>query len=131
LDEPSPLCRPDRIPTKPPFWPCGKTKAAYCPQRRWDFPPGFEYQKCDRSLVFTRPKTEAGNRVVPAIPQLLVALRKLHAEQGDNPHDLVWHRNGRGIDPRDDYDMWREVFRAAGLIGPSESLAPHVARHTT
>nr|WP_068893656.1 tyrosine-type recombinase/integrase [Klebsiella pneumoniae] len=27
--------------------------------------------------------------------------------------------------------MWREVFRAAGLIGPSESLAPHVARHTT
>ena len=131
LPEPSPLCRPDRPPKKPPYWPCGKAKAAYCPQRRWDLPPWFEYEPCERSLLFTRPKTDAGNRVVPAIPPLLMALRKLHAEQGVNPHGLVWHRGGRPIDPRTDYDMWRDVFRAADLIGPDESLPPHVARHTT
>lgn len=131
LDEPSPLARPDRMPKKPPYWPCGKTRAASCPQRHWDLPPGFEYEACERSLLFTRPKSEAGNRVVPAIPPLLEALRRLHDSQGNNPHDLVWHRGGQAIDPRADYDMWRETFRAAGLIGPTESLEPHVARHTT
>lgn len=111
-------------------WSCGRVKAAYCPQRHWEFPPGFEHEVCEKSLVFTRPKTDAGFRVIHAMPPLLTALRKLHAEQGRNPHRLVWHREGRAIDPRDDYDMWRSVFRAAGLIGPDESLPPHIARNT-
>ncbi|MCT7369481.1 hypothetical protein A7R75_10775 [Mycolicibacterium llatzerense] len=130
LPEPSPLCRSDRMPTKPPYWPCGKTKAAYCPQRRWDLPDHFEHEVCELSLLFTRPKSEAGQRIVPAIPPLYLALQRIR-QPGPNPHNLVWHRNGRAISPRDDYDIWRNVFRAAGVIGPTESLPPHVARHTT
>lgn len=131
LAEPSPLARSDRKPTKPPYWPCGKTRAWACPQRRWDLPAHFEYEVCEGSLLFTRPKTDAGYRVVPAIPPLHVAMQQLLAKPGPNPHDLVWHRDGKAIDPRDDYDIWRNVFRAAGVIGPTESLPPHNSRHTT
>lgn len=128
LPEPSPLCRSDRMPTKPPYWPCGKTRAAACPQRGWDLPAHFEKEDCEGSLLFTRPKTEAGWRVVPAIPPLHQAILALRAP---NKHDLVWHHNGKPIDPRKDYDIWRNVFRAAGVIGPTESLPPHNSRHTT
>ncbi|QIG58412.1 tyrosine integrase [Mycobacterium phage Cornie] len=128
LPEPSPLSRPDRMPKKPPYWPCGKTRAWACPQSRWDLPAHFEYQECEGSLLFTRPKTDAGWREVPLLPPLYVAMQKLRT---DNPHDLVWHKEGKPIDPRSDYDVWRGVFRAAGVIGPTESLPPHNSRHTT
>lgn len=113
-------------------WPCGRKLGAYCPQKRWDFRPDFEYRECYKSLLWTKPKSQAGERDVPLIPPLLVALKAMHANQGINPHGLVWHQpDGRPIDPRDDYDMWKGVFTAAGLIEGDETLAPHVVRHTT
>lgn len=128
LPEPSPLARSDRKPSKPPYWPCGKARAAACPERHWNLPAHFDHELCEGSLLFTRPKTEAGWRVVPAIPVLHDAMMQLRTP---NRHDLVWHHDGNPIDPRADYDIWRNVFRAAGVIGPTESLPPHNSRHTT
>jgi len=112
-------------------WPCGRKLGAYCPGARWDLPADFEYEHLYRSLCLTRPKSESSQRWVPVHPELLHRLTALRDREGPNPHQLVWHRDdGRPIDPRDDYDMWRDVFRAAGIIGPTESLPPHNVRRT-
>jgi integrase len=108
-------------------WPCGKVRVGYCPSRRWDLPRGFDHQILHRSLALTRPKTQAGTRIVP-IPAPLWAMLKTHPQGGDeNMHDLVWHHDdGRPIGPRDDYDNWQNALQQAGL--PPAPL--HVARNT-
>lgn len=111
---------------------CGKVKAAYCPQRRWELPPNFEYEPCYRSLVFTRPKTEAGRRFIPIVAPLLVKLRELSEQPTVNPHGLVWHYpDGRPIGPREDNRAWNRLLVEAGVVQPGDTLPLHVARHTT
>jgi integrase len=114
-------------------YPCGRKRPGWCPQRRWDLNPDFEYQVCHRSLVWTAPKTAAGERWIPIVPPLLEKLRQLHDHQGVNPHGLVWHTfDGRPIGPRDDYRDWKALITEAGLITTEgETLPMHVARHTT
>jgi integrase len=132
----------------PPGNHCGRKRPSYCPQARWDFEDGFEYRKCHKSLVWTRPKTGSGTRVVPIIPGLLAMLRAhaaapggpLHAAAAPNPHNLVWHYpDGRPIGPTDDYEYWQALLVTAGITEPKEpgSLVPktpiplHSARHST
>lgn len=111
---------------------CGKQRAAYCPQRRWDLPADFEHEPCYRSLLFTRPKTEAGERLVPIVAPLLDALRRMYADQGPNPQGLVWHHpDGRPIDPRADNRAWNQLLVDAEVIEEGETLPLHLARHTT
>lgn len=107
-------------------WPCGRQRVGYCPQAHWVLPRGFEHQELHRSLLLTRPKTKAGTRIVP-IPAPLWAMLQIQDRDGDNPHDLVWHHQGRPIHPRDDHEAWKQALSAAGL--PPAPL--HVARNTT
>lgn len=120
-------------PDKDDNYPCGKKRPGWCPQRHWDFEPDFEYEVCHRSLVWTRPKTGAGDRDVPILPPLLIKLRELYGRQGVNPHGLVWHYpDGRPIGPSEDYDSWKQLLIEAKIIAPKgETLSMHVARHTT
>jgi integrase len=107
-------------------WPCGRKKAAYCPQRQWNLDRGFEYREVYRSLLLTRPKTKAGTRIVP-IPAPLWAMLEKHYESTDAEHSLVWcNEDGHPISPRDDYDNWQSALKTAGL--PPAPL--HVARNT-
>lgn len=114
-------------------WPCGRTRPGWCPQRHWELPPDFEHEICHRSLVWTRPKTGAGQRLVPIVAPLLAHLRELHGAQGINPHGLVWHRaTGVPIGPRDDYRDWKALLIEAEIIAAQDETLPmHVARHTT
>jgi integrase len=108
-------------------FPCGKVRVGFCPQRHWNLPPGFEYVVLHRSIVLTRPKTQAGYRVVPLPLPLWEMLRRMPQAE-TNPHGLVWHHeDGRPLGPRDDYGNWQEALTAAEL--PAAPL--HVARHTT
>lgn len=112
--------------------PCGKQRVGYCPQRQWEFPPGFEYEPCYRSLVFTRPKSDAGVRVVPIIAPLLMSLRSMSENQGSNPHGLVWHKpDGTPLDPRSDNRAWNQLLVDAEILQPGETMPLHIARHTT
>ncbi|HYO02332.1 MAG TPA: integrase [Mycobacterium sp.] len=52
-------CGEIQIGGEPP-WPCGRVKAAYCPQAEFDVDPGDEYVICHRGLAWVRPKTVAG-----------------------------------------------------------------------
>ncbi|MDM2539043.1 site-specific integrase [Mycobacteroides abscessus] len=109
-------------------WPCGRIKAGYCPQRKWDLPPGFEHEVLHRSLVLTRPKTNKGTRVIPIAPPLLALLTEYAKSQtGPNPHGLVWHHpDGRPISPREDHALWKEALEGAGL----PDSPPYASRHT-
>ncbi|OBK22512.1 tyrosine-type recombinase/integrase [Mycobacterium asiaticum] len=101
-----------------PLYPCGKKRASFCPQARWDFNNDFIYRDCIGSFVWTKPKTAAGTRIVPIVAPLLIALaehRELTAGQ-PNPHGLVWHRrDGRPLSRHDDAAAWRQVLDAAEL----------------
>ncbi len=109
-------------------WPCGRIKAGYCPERKWDLPPGFEHEVLHRSLVLTRPKTNKGKRLIPIAPPLLALLTEYAKTQtGPNPHGLVWHHpDGRPVSPREDHSLWKEALEGAGL----PDSPPYASRHT-
>jgi integrase len=118
-----------------PLWPCGKTRAAYCPHKEFDVDPGDEYIVCHKGLAWTRPKSAAGKRVVPLagdLPRRLQAHQDATCDQ-PNPHSLVWrHRDGRPISHKDDHEAWQALLVAAGIRdadGPT--IAQHRTRHTT
>lgn len=103
---------------------CGLKRAGACPARELDVPAGFDYRQVDGGLVLTRPKSKAGERVVPLLPGMLNALRH-RREYAAGP--LVWSRpDGRPIDPRDDSAAWHAALERAGL----PSIPLHSARHT-
>jgi len=97
-------------------------------------------QRAEGGLQFTRPKgwrRRPRPRVValPAgVAQLLreqraaQAAERLHAGTWWKDHDLVFaHLDGRPIDPRVDWGMWKELLVEAGV--PSARV--HVMRHST
>jgi integrase len=104
---------------------CGK-RPAYCPKRELDVARGFELRPITGALALTRPKSRAGQRLIPLPPPMLAALTWHRANtQGAG---LVWTRaNGDPIDPKADNAEWHAALEAAGL--PSMPL--HSARHTT
>ncbi len=113
-------------------FPCGKIKGAYCSNPRWDVPPDYEMRELYRSLVLTRPKTYAGRRFVPLLPELAEALAELQKVGGENPHGLVFHRgDGLPVSPHDDWEEWQEIASAAGVSDAEETVPMHRIRHTT
>lgn len=115
----------------PPGEPCGKQRPSYCPQSKWVFEAGFEYRECYKSLVWTRPKTEAGKRAVPLVPAFVKLLRE-HAERVEpNPHNLVWHHtDGRPISPTDSFELWQELLVLAGVTTLGKTIPWYSARHS-
>ena len=94
------------------WWVTCMHHASTCPQRQGG------------GLVFRPPKGR-NKRVVPLPPVLLRVLRAHREVQalermvaGDAwaEHDLVFvRRDGRPIDPRDDYDDWKDLLKAVGI----------------
>ncbi|ALA48454.1 integrase [Mycobacterium phage Lolly9] len=119
--------------TKPDGSPkCGKERVGFCPAKKEDFPPGFEYRHCHRSLFWTRPKTLAGERFIPMAPLLLESL-KVHKrmDTDPNPHGLVWHhRDGRPLSQEDDNQEWNMLMAASGIEKKSREVVLHEARNT-
>jgi integrase len=108
--------------------PCGKKRASFCPQARWDLPTGFEYRECVGTLLWTRPKTSAGTRIVPIVEPLRVMLEKHRQRPGPNPHNLVWHRpDGRPLTRHDDAKHWGSVLAEAKL----PKVDVYAIRHST
>lgn len=104
-------------------YPCGKVRVSFCPGAHWDLPPSMEWRPCHRSLIWTRPKTRAGTRMVPLLPDMVEILRRLRDSDGDNPHGLVLHNpDGRPISQEQDQKAWAALLKAAGI--------PHASQHT-
>lgn len=107
--------------------PCGKTRAASCPQRRIVVPPDYEYRHADGGLYLTRPKSRDGWRVVPCVDPLRSILERHLAA---NPSDrFVFARaDGRPHDPSQDSAAWRRVLERSGI---GKDVRLHDLRHTT
>ncbi|MEU1779266.1 tyrosine-type recombinase/integrase [Streptomyces abikoensis] len=108
--------------------PCPKgctRHASACPERK------------DGGLVFTRPKTKKSQQPIPIPPVFIPPLREHKAWQdeqraaaGDAWHDfqVVFARpDGRPIDPRDDWEEFKEILEEAGL---SDRRLYDGSRHT-
>jgi integrase len=108
-------------------YPCGKKRAAFCPAACWDLPADFEYRECRGGLLWTRPKSDAGTRIVPIVAPLRAMLVQHQQIGGPNPHNLVWHRpDGHPLTRHDDSAHWRQVMAAAG----QPPVDPYACRHT-
>jgi integrase len=106
-------------------YPCGYKRVSFCPQAHWDFPPGFEWQPCEGTLIFTRPKSAAGIRRVPLTAGMLAALRILKSNEGRNPHNLVFHHSdGKPISQDQDQKAWKHLLERAGV----QHVGQHVMR---
>lgn len=120
-------------------WPNGRTKypcdnwnANNCPQRRLDLPADYEYRHIDGGLYWTRPKSNAGWRILPLVDPLRSILERHMAAHPDNPWGLVFtwtnEKNEiRPIDPDQDTRLWRTVLAATGI---DKDVPLHGLRHT-
>lgn len=94
--------------------------------KRIDVPRGFEYQQLDGGLCLTRPKSRAGQRIIPLPRAMVQMLADMPPPEG--PHGLVFTWDGgRPIDPSRDSKDWHALLERVDL--PSVPL--HAARHTT
>lgn len=102
---------------------CGKQRVSFCPSAHWKFNPDFEHIPCERSLVWTRPKTKATQeQPIPIIKPLHEALEQLQGRE-PNPHNLVFtHPGGKAISQSQDQKAWRQLLVLAGM--------PHRRQHT-
>ncbi|MFJ2736172.1 tyrosine-type recombinase/integrase, partial [Streptomyces sp. NPDC087317] len=96
--------------------PCPKTCARHasaCPQRK------------EGGLTFTRPKTKKSRNAVPVPPVFIPFLRdhkaqpeemRAAAEELWEEHHVVFSRpDGRPLDPRQDYEEFKELLAEAGI----------------
>ncbi len=87
-------------------------------------PKDHEYRHIGKSLHLARPKSKAGWRTPPLVPELAELLRR---EIGDRKDGLVFLRDGEPWDPADASKEWKVVLAGAGV---NEKVKLHGARHT-
>ena len=109
-------------------YPCGKVRSSFCPSAYWKFPAGMAHRECTGTLVWTRPKTKAGLRVIPLVPEMADVLRRLREDSGPNPHGLVLHNpDGSPISQDQDQKAWKKLLVAAQVPHAPQ----HSVRHST
>lgn len=95
-------------------------------------PHGYESRQLWRSMHLVRPKTNAGQRVIPMVPWLRESLLRWRDVAPVSPYGLVWPRpDGRPCPDDVDRAAWYALQEAAGISKADGS--PYVlyeARHT-
>lgn len=84
------------------------------------------------SLIIGTPKSEASHRALPLLPQVEIRLQLRWAEAGEPTAGLVFHRDGKPIQPKRDWTAWRELIDRACVppAAPLPYIALHAARNT-
>lgn len=83
-------------------------------------------------LFLGDPKTEKSKRLVPLVP-LVEARLRLHWETSGRPDSgLVFHVDGKPIQPKRDWQAWRDLIDRATVIpfAPLPYVALHAARNS-
>lgn len=85
----------------------------------------------DGTLFLGAPKTSASQRTLPLLPQVSSRLRLLWENEGRPMSGLVFHRDGRPIQPKSDWTAWRALIATASTeADPLPVIALHAARNT-
>lgn len=87
-------------------------------------PQDYEYRLLENRLYLVRPKSKAGWRTPPLVPELAELLRR---QIGERTEGLVFQRDGRPWDPADASIEWKSILKEAGV---NEKVKLHGARHT-
>lgn len=106
-------------------WPCGRSRAGSCPERTAPVPPALEAEQVHGGLWLLRPKTVGSTRRV-AVPARLAGVLRTHLEQSCPRRFVFEAAPGVPVDPRRDWQAWKDALARAGL--PAVRL--HDARHT-
>lgn len=129
-------------PSKPWEPRCGAKQGAKCAERYLDAPEDREYRHLEGGLWLSRPKSEAGWRIIPLVDPLrsIIERRVETAASEPNPHGLLWTSerkcnplgealplDGSPIDPRVDNEYWHGVLDRAGV----GDVQLRTARNTT
>lgn len=99
-------------------------------------PDGFEARHLIGATHLVRPKSEAGQRVMPLVPWAAAALREWQQITEPNPHGLVWagraDRSGTWPrNPASDREEWEAIQAAAGVAHSSgRPFHVHEIRHS-
>lgn len=107
---------------------CGYKFAAFCPDKHLDAPHDFEYRTAVGGLHWTRPKSNAGWRVIPLVEPLKSILNQWREEAPPNKYGLVFTApDGDPVDPDFATRAWPKVREAAGI---TTNVRLHDLRHT-
>ena len=83
-------------------------------------PHEHESRHLYKSWHLVKPKSKAGVRIYPLIPQLADALRQWQAVAPMSPYGLVWPEpDGKPRWDQRDRDEWQDLQAAAGVTHPS------------
>ena len=92
--------------------PCGRVRPAWCPQSKLIVPADYEHRHVTGSLYLTRPKSNAGWRIIPLVDPLRSILRHHLEQTPENPHGLVFARpDGSPIRPDEYTQAWVNFMR--------------------
>lgn len=86
----------------------------------------------DGRLFLGTPKTELSQRVLPLVPRMEARLRAQWEGEGRPATGLVFHHNGRPIQPKRDWRAWRDLIDDATVppFKPLPYIALHAARNS-
>lgn len=109
---------------------CTRIRGTDCPKRKLTSPADWEHRHIVGGLWWSRPKSNAGWRIIPLVSPLreMLEMRLKASVQEPNTHGLVWTQpSGRPLDPSRDNAAWHAALALAGV--PDARL--HDARHAT
>jgi len=107
---------------------CGFNRAASCPEKHLEAPHDFEYRNVTGGLYWTRPKSNAGWRVIPLVEPLRSILLRWREQAPPNRYGLVFTTaDGEPVDPDFATRAWPKVREAAGI---TSNVRLHDLRHT-
>jgi integrase len=86
----------------------------------------------DGTLTFGKPKSRASRRILPLGPLVEARLRLLWETAGRPTEGLVFHRDGKPIQPKADWRAWRDLIDRATVppFAPLPYIALHAARNS-
>lgn len=90
-------------------------------------PEDYEARHLTGGLYLTRPKSNAGWRIVPLVHPLISILEDWCSKADQNPHGLVFSRNGQPLDPDWVSREWPRVLKTTGV---EKHVRLHDLRHT-
>ena len=92
-------------------------------------PADYEYRPLKSTMYWTRPKSNAGWRIIPLVEPLRTILEKHRERSEPNAYGLVFTIGGEPIDPDGETDAWPAWLAASGITDTRVKL--HGLRHTT
>lgn len=106
---------------------CKRIRGTDCDKRRLNVPSDYDYRNIEGGLYWTRPKSNAGWRIIPLVDPLRSIIERRIETMEPNPHGLLFTHNGNAIDPDQDTARWKKVL---GETGIQKDVVLHGLRHT-